>query len=168
MDMREIMIDKVVINIGVGESGEKLQKAHKVLEEITGAKAVRTKAKVRQPKWGIRPGLEIGVKTTLRKEKAMEFLKRALAAKGFKISRSQFDENGNFAFGIKEHIEMPGTKYNPQLGVFGFDVIVALRRRGYRVKFRRYNKSKIGKKHRITKEEAIEYATKKLGIRVGE
>ncbi|MEM4662586.1 MAG: 50S ribosomal protein L5 [Candidatus Diapherotrites archaeon] len=166
MDMREIMIDKVVINMGVGESGEKLQKAHKVLEEITGSKVVRTKAKVRQPKWGIRPGLEIGVKVTLRKQKAMDFLKKALAAKGFKIKEDQFDKDGNFAFGIKEHIELPGVKYNPQLGIFGFDVIVALKRRGYRVKERKYKPSKIGHKHKITKNEAIEFATRVLGIKV--
>lgn len=166
MNMREIMIDKVVVNIGVGEAGEKLQKAQKILESITGAKPIRTKAKVRQPKWGIRPGLEIGVKVTLRKQKAIEFLKRALAAKDFKLKESQFDKNGNFAFGIAEHIELPGTKYDPELGIVGFDVIVALKRRGYRVKERRYKPADIGKKHRITREEGIEFAKKFLGIQV--
>jgi len=166
MDMREIMIDKVVVNIGVGEAGEKLQKAQKILENITGAKPIRTKAKVRQPKWGLRPGLEIGVKTTLRKAKALEFLKRCLVPKDFKIKESQFDNNGNFAFGIAEHIELPGAKYDPELGIVGFDVIVALKRRGYRVRDRSYRKAAIGKKHRITKEEGIKFAEQVLGIKV--
>jgi len=164
--MREIMIDKVVINVGVGEAGEKLKKAQKIIETITGAKAVKTKAKVRQPKWGIRPGLEIGVKVTLRGDKALEFLKRALEAKDFTIKESQFDDSGNFAFGIAEHIELPGVRYEPELGIIGFDVIVALKRPGYRVKVRKYKKARVGKEHRITKQEAIEFAKEKLGVKV--
>ncbi|MCD6479143.1 MAG: 50S ribosomal protein L5 [Candidatus Diapherotrites archaeon] len=164
--MREIMIDKVVINVGVGEAGEKLKKAQKIIETITGARAVKTKAKVRQPKWGIRPGLEIGVKVTLRGDKALEFLKRALEAKDFTIKESQFDDSGNFAFGIAEHIELPGVRYEPELGIIGFDVIVALKRPGYRVKVRKYKKARVGKKHRITKQEAIEFAKEKLGVKV--
>ena len=164
--IRDIRIEKVVINVGVGKFGEELEKAKKIIENITGAKAVKTKAKVRQPKWGIRPGLEIGVKVTLRGEKAIEFLKKALEAKDFTIKESQFDENGNFAFGISEHIELPGVKYNPELGIIGFDVIVALERPGYRVKRRKYHKSKVGKRHRITKAEAIQFAKEKLGIKV--
>ena len=164
--MREIMIDKVVINVGVGETGEKLQKAQKIIESITGVKAVKTKAKVRQPKWGIRPGLEIGVKVTLRKEKALKFLKRALEAKEFTIKEGQFDNSGNFAFGIAEHIELPEVKYEPKLGIIGFDVIVALKRPGYRVKMRKYKRAHVGKKHKITKQEAIEFAKNNLGIKV--
>jgi len=164
--MREIMIDKDVINVGVGEAGEKLKKAQKIIETITGAKAVKTKAKVRQPKWGIRPGLEIGVKVTLRGDKALEFLKRALEAKDFTIKESQFDDSGNFAFGIAEHIELPGVRYEPELGIIGFDVIVALKRPGYRVKVRKYKKARVGKEHRITKQEAIEFAKEKLGVKV--
>jgi len=164
--MREIRVEKVVINVGVGKTGEELQKAQKIIEKITQAKAVKTKAKVRQPKWGIRPGLEIGVKVTLRGKKALDFLRKALETKEFTLKESQFDNFGNFAFGVAEHIELPGVKYEPELGIIGFDVIVALERPGYRVKRRKYKKAKVGKKHRITKEEAIEFAKEKLGIKV--
>lgn len=164
--MQEIKIDKVIVNACVGESGERLQKVHKVIEEITGAKAVITKAKIRQPKWGIRPGLEIGAKTTLRDKKAQEFLKRALEAKEFTLKESNFDDSGNFAFGISEHIEIPGVKYDPKTGIVGFDVIIALKRPGYRIKNRKYKKNKVGKKQRITKQEAIEFAKEKLNIKV--
>ncbi len=164
--MREIRVEKVVINVGVGKTGEELQKAQKIIEKITQAKAVKTRAKVRQPKWGIRPGLEIGVKVTLRGKKALDFLRKALETKEFTLKESQFDKFGNFAFGVAEHIELPGVKYEPELGIIGFDVIVALERPGYRVKRRKYKKAKVGKKHRITKEEAIEFAKEKLGIKV--
>lgn len=164
--MREIKIDKVVVNSCVGEAGERLQKVRKVIEEITGAKAVVTKAKIRQPKWGIRPGLEIGTKVTLREKKAQDFLKRSLEAKDFTLKESNFDNSGNFAFGIAEHIEIPGVRYDPKTGIIGFDVIIALKRPGYRIKRRKYRKKSIGKKQRIDKQEAIGFAKEKLNIKV--
>ena len=164
--MREIFIGKVVANMGIGESREDLQKAKEILEQITGAKAVKTKARVKQPKWNIRPGLEIGVKTTLRGEKAIEFLKNALVAMDNTLSRKCFDECGNFGFGVQEHIELPKVKYDPKLGIKGFDVLVALERRGYRVKRRKNRKKKVGKRHVISKEEAIAYMKEKFGVSV--
>lgn len=164
--MREISVAKVVVNMGVGESGEELEKARKILEQITGAKAVKTKAKVKQPKWNIRPGLEIGVKTTLRGKKAGEFLKNALLAKDNTLSKKNFDDRGNFGFGIKEHIELPKVKYDPTLGIRGFDVLVSLERPGYRVKRRKYCKGKVGKNHIISREEAIEFVKEKFGVSV--
>jgi len=164
--MQEIFIGKVVVNMGVGESGEELKKGEKIVAQVTGAKTVRTRAKVKQPKWNIRPGLEIGVKTTLRGTKAEEFLKNALAANDNTLSRKNFDEKGNFGFGVKEHIEMPGVKYDPKLGIKGFDVLVSLERRGYRVKRRKLKSRKIGKKHVVSKSEAIAFAREKLGVSV--
>ncbi len=164
--MREIFIDKVVANIGEGQSGEELKKSQTILEQVTGSKTIKTKAKVKQPKWDIRPGLEIGVKTTMRGKKAEEFLQRAFAAKENTLSKKNFDERGNFGFGVKEHIEMPGVKYDPKLGIKGFDVLVALKRRGYRVSRRKLGKNKIGKRHVITKKEAIEFVKEKFGVQV--
>ena len=164
--MREIFIGKVVVNMCVGETGEELEKAGKILGQVTGAKTVKTKAKVKQPKWDIRPGLEIGVKTTLRGEKAADFLKNALAAKDDTLSEKNFDRAGNFGFGVQEHIEMPKVKYDPKLGIKGFDVLVSLERRGYRVKKRKLRKKKIGKKHVITKGEAIGFMKEKFGVSV--
>ncbi len=62
------------------------------------------------------------------------FLKRGLEAVSNALKASSFDGNGNFAFGIKEHIEIPGTKYVPELGIFGMDVMGTLERPGYRIK----------------------------------
>jgi len=164
--MREIFIGKIVVNMGIGESREDIKKAEEILVQITGAKTVRTKAKVKQPKWNIRPGLEIGVKTTLRGEKAESFLENALVAMDNTLSRKCFDERGNFGFGVKEHIELPKVKYDPKLGIKGFDVLVSLERRGYRVKRRKSRKKKIGKWHVISKEEAIAYMKEKFSVSV--
>jgi large subunit ribosomal protein L5 len=165
--MRRIRIAKVVINIGVGEPGERLEKAEELLRRLTGVeKVVRTRAKKRIPKWGIRPGLPIGVKVTLRGQKAEEVLNRLLDAVERKIPESSFDDSGNFAFGIHEYIDIPGMKYDPKIGVFGMDVIVNLERPGYRVARRKYRRAKVGKAHRITKDEAIQFAKEHLGVEV--
>ena len=162
--MREILIDKVVINIGVGESGERHKKALVLLEQLVNQKPVATYSKKTIRDFGIRRGEAIGVKVTLRGEKAKEFLLNALKAKDFKLKSSQISD-GNFSFGIEEHIDLPGVSYDPEIGIFGMDVCVSLKRRGYRVKKRKIAKSKVGKKHKITKEETIEFLHS-LGIEV--
>lgn len=162
--MREIRIEKVVLNMGVGQTGEELNKAQKILEKITERKTIQTKCKVKAPTWGIREGLTIGAKVTLRKEKAAEVLKRALTAKDNRLSQKNFDRNGNFGFGVKEYIDLPGVKYDANLGIRGFDVLVSLERKGYRLKRRKDKQKKIGKKHRVTKEEAIEFMKKEFGV----
>ncbi len=164
--MRKPRIAKVTVNIGVGQSGERLEKAMKVLELITGQKPVKTRAKKTVREWGIRKKEPIACKVTLRGERALDFLKRALYVIDNKLPRSSFDEFGNFSFGIKEHIDLPGVKYDPELGIFGMDVCVTLERPGYHVKRRKIKKSKIGRKHLLTREEAIEFVKKELGVEV--
>ncbi|RLG69671.1 MAG: 50S ribosomal protein L5 [Candidatus Iainarchaeum archaeon] len=164
--MREIRIEKVVVNIGVGEGGEELDKAKKILKLVTKAKPVETICKVKNPTWGIRPGLPIGAKVTLRKEKAKEFLKRAFAAIGNKLSAKQFDKEGNFSFGIKEYIDFPDVKYDPMLGIKGMDICVTLERPGYRIKKRKIQRKKVGKKHKVTKEDAIEFVKNSFGVEI--
>jgi len=164
--MKEIHIEAITVNIGVGKSGEELDKAATVLKQLTNSTPVKTKAKVKQPKWDLRPGLEIGVKTTLRGAKAEEFLTKALIAKENTLSKRNFDKSGNFGFGVSEHIELPGVKYDPKLGIIGFDVVVSLGRKGYRIKRRKYSKRKVGHAHRVTKEEAIQFMKEKFKIEV--
>lgn len=159
-------ICKVTVNISVGQSGEPLEKAGKVLQQLTSQKPVKRKAKQTIRDFGIRKGEPIACVVTLRKEKAVTFLKKALLAIDNKISKNRFDRNGNFSFGIKEHIEIPGTKYIPELGIFGMDISVSLGRAGYRVKERRRTKSSIGKGHLLTQEEAIVFVKDTLGVEI--
>ena len=173
--MREIRIEKVTVNIGVGKSGEPLEKAKKVLQQITGQAPCQRNAKRTVKDWGIRKGEPISCIVTLRGKESQSFLKRAIEAVGNKIPESSFDDHGNFAFGIKEHIDIPGTKYVPEIGIFGMNVNVTLERRGYRVKKRAMRTSKTGKKHSITKNDAINFSASRLqanivkeGVTVGE
>ena len=102
---------------------------------------------------------------TMRRTDATNFLRRIMESKGNVIKNSSFDNNGNISFGIHEHIDIPGTKYNPDIGIFGMDVCAALMRPGYRISKRR-NPSKIGKNHKITKDESIEFFKAQFGVEV--
>jgi len=159
-------IQKVVVNINVGKSGEPLEKASKVLQEITNQNPVKKKAKSTIRDFGIRMGEPIAAVVTLRKQKAINFLKKVLPVVDNKISRSSFDEQGNFAFGLKEHIEIPGVKYDPDIGIFGMDVCVTMMRPGYRVKDRRKGKARVGTKHVLTPEETVVFIKQTLGAEI--
>ena len=163
--MRNIRLEKVTINMGVGEAGPKLEKAKKLVQKLSDNKIVVTKAHKRTT-FGIAKNRPIGVKVTLRGKKAMEFLKSALSVLDNRLKVSQFDDNGNFSFGIKEYIHIPGMRYDPDIGIMGMDVCVTLSRPGFRIKERRVRPKKIGKKHRITKEESQEWTKREMGIEI--
>lgn len=159
-------IEKIIVNMSVGKSGEPLEKAATILQQLTGQKPCKRKAKKSIRDFGIRKGEPMACIVTLRNDKAREFIKRALQAVENKVSKRSFDKQGNFSFGIKEHIDIPGTKYVPELGIHGMDVAVTLSRKGQRVKYRHKAESRVGVKHRLTPEEAIEFVQDEFGIQV--
>ncbi len=162
--MNDIYVDKVVVNIGVGEGGAELEKSAKILELVTKKQVVKTKCKVKLPTWGIRPGLPIGCKTTLRAQDAIDFLTLTLKAKRNKLKKKSFSKEGNFSYGVHEYLDVPGIKYDPELGIRGFDICVNLRKKGYRIKLRKYSKNKIGSKHLISKDDAINFIKEKFKV----
>ena len=164
--MTAVRIGKVVVNVSVGKSGEPLEKAMKIVEQLTGHKLCYRKAKKTIRGFGIRKGEPIACLVTLRGSDAVEFLRKAFAAVGNKIPSRSFDPFGNFSFGIKEHIDIPGTRYDPNLGIIGMDVCVSLEKPGYRVMRRRRRRSSVGKAQRVTKEEAIEFVKREFGVEV--
>jgi len=161
-------VHSVTLHICPGRSGEILQKAASILEELTGQKPVFHKAKRTIRNFGIRKGEPIAVSVTVRGKKALEILDRVVEAVGRRIKAKSFDEFGNFSFGIKEHIDIPGVKYKAEIGVFGMDVNVSLERSGYRVKRRRIKRSHIPRKHLLSREEAIIFAKNFLNLEVVE
>ena len=163
--MRKISVGKVVINIGVGKSGEPLEKARHALEELTDRQPSVRGAKKSVRDFNIHKGEPIGAMVTLRREPAKEFLRRVIAANRNTIKSSSFDNYGNLSVGIREHIDIPGTKYNPEIGIFGMDVCVSLTRPGYRVAKKR-DKHRIGKDHRIAKDDAIRFFKEEFGAEV--
>jgi large subunit ribosomal protein L5 len=164
--MKRINVHKVVINIGVGRSGEPIDKAKNALLELTNQQPAVRGAKKTVRDFGIHKGEPIGVIVTLRREPAIEFLKRIIAAKQNVLKASSFDNYGNISVGIHEHIDIPGTKYNPDIGIFGMDVNIVLNRPGYRIARKSRRSGKIGKTHRINREEAVEFFKQEYGAEV--
>ena len=164
-EKKEIKIEKITLNCGTGTDTAKLERAMKLLELIVKAKPIKTTSKRRIPAFGIRPGLAIGCKVTIRGKKAEELLKRLLEAINKELSAKKFNP-GSFAFGIKEYMEIPGEKYQRDIGIMGFDVCVTLTRHGFRTKRKKIKKGKIPKRQYITKEETMEFMHKNFNINI--
>lgn len=161
--MKKISLDKVVLNMGVGKSGDAIDIAKKALDQISGKKSCARDAKETQRDFGVRKGEPIGVAVTVRGKDAEELLKRLLQAKGNQIKGRSFDDFGNFSFGILEHIDIPGIKYDPNIGILGLDVAVNLTRPGYNIRKRSKHKASVGKTHRISEDEAKEFMENEFG-----
>lgn len=164
--MRDVYVDKVVVHMGVGESGEKLVKAEEIMKSITRQTPVRTIARKTQPAFSVRKGAPIGCKVTLRGKTAREFIKTSLDIIERILFENQFDKNGNFSFGIEEHTDFPGMSYDPQIGIYGMDVNVVLERRGIRIARRRTEQKKLPAKQRVNKSDAIEFLRQQYQVEV--
>ena len=163
--MRQIYVRKITLNCGAGKNEALLEKGMKLLAKLSPVAPMKTKTTKRIPGWGLRPNLAIGCKATIRKN-ARELLLRLLKAKAMTLKAKQFDNQGNFSFGIAEYIDIPGLEYDPELKIMGLEVAVSLERPGYGIKKRKIRPKKIGSKHLITKEDAILFAEKELGITI--
>jgi large subunit ribosomal protein L5 len=159
-------IEKVTINIGVGEAGERLKKAETVLQNITKHKPVQTLSKTTNKDWAIRKQMPIGCKVTLRGKEAQEFLKDALSTRQNKMSDYSFDEQGNLAFGIPDHTIFKSQKYDPSIGIFGMDICITMQKPGYRVKHRRIAPRKIPSRHKVKREETMKFFSEKFNVEV--
>ena len=165
--MKDVRIEKLTLNIGAGKDQSRLEKGIMLIKNLTGMNAVKTFSNKRIPEWGIRPGLAIGCKLTLRKKKAEEILVRFLDAKNNTLKKRNFDDNGNVSFGIHEYIDIKDAKYDPKIGVMGLEVCITLERAGFRIK-RKKNRKSIAKRHLITKEDAISFMSKKFNVKLEE
>ena len=162
--MKKISLEKVVLNMGVGKSGDAINIAKMALDQISGKKSSARSARETQRDWGIRKGEPIGVAVTIRGKDAIVLLKRLFEAKGNTINIKSFDNFGNYSFGIREHIDIPGVKYDPQIGILGLGISIALTRPGYGIRTRSKHKARVGKSHVIKSEEARDYLVKEFGV----
>ena len=151
--MRKIVIDKLVINCCVGEGGDKLTKASKVLRDLSGQEPCTNKAKITIRSFSVRRGEKIATHVTVRGDKAKDLLERGIKVKEYELKKGCFTENGNFGFGVEEHIDL-GLRYDPSTGIYGMDFYVVLKRAGSRVATKKAKRGKIGNFQKINKEEA--------------
>jgi large subunit ribosomal protein L5 len=166
--MRDIRVEKVVVNVGVGEAGEKLVKAQKVLELVTKQKSVQTLSHQAVRDWGVRRNMPIGTRVTLRGPPAEAFLKSALDIRNNRLPAYSFDPRGNVSFGIQDYTDFPGMKYDPEIGVFGMDVCVSFQRPGWRVSRRATLQRRIPRRHRVSRDEGIQFMKSHFQVEVVE
>ena len=132
-EMQIPRLDKIVVNMGIGEAvadSKKAQAAMKDLAAITGQKPVQTKARMSIATFKLREGMVIGAKVTLRKDRMYEFLDRLITialprVKDFRgLKPTSFDGRGNYALGLREHIVFPEINYDQIEQMWGMDIIV--------------------------------------------
>ncbi|CAF1048113.1 unnamed protein product [Adineta steineri] len=138
-----VTLKKLSLNICVGESGDRLTRASKILEELTGQKPSVGHAQRTIRSFGIQRNEEISVFCSVRNILANDLLERALRIKEYRLPSKCFSEEGTFCFGIDEHIDLDGMKYDPNIGIFGMNFVVIC--------------GKSGTDNRVTKEEAIQW-----------
>ena len=165
-EMREPDVEKVVVHMAVGRGGEPLAQAEEILGEITGQKPVRTVAERTIQDFEVRQGDPIGAKVTLRGADAEAFIETALPLA--EVSASQFDETGNFSFGVEDHTDFPSQEYDPEIGIYGLDVTVNLVRPGYRVTKRDKMSRQIPSRHRLNAEDAVAFLESNFDVEVEE
>ncbi|MBI1262238.1 MAG: 50S ribosomal protein L5 [Rhizobiales bacterium] len=126
-------LDKVVINMGVGEAvadSKKIKSAFEDLQAIAGQKPVITKAKTSIATFKLREGMPVGLKVTLRKDRMFEFIDRLVTialprVRDFRgLNGKSFDGRGNYAMGLKEHLVFPEIDYDKVDQTWGMDIIV--------------------------------------------
>lgn len=164
--MRRPILKALIINSCVGESGPRFERTREILRQITNCKPVERVAKRSERGFGIREGEPIAALITLRGEEAKKMLKRLLYAHDYQLKASSFDQQGNFAFGITEHVDIENAPFDPMLGTIGFNVVVKLERPGYRLKYRQHKRKKIPKKHLLTISEAMEFVRTEFEVQI--
>jgi large subunit ribosomal protein L5 len=163
--MKNVRVDKVTLNIGAGKDQKLLEKGMKLIKSLTGVNPVKTITQKRIPGWGLRPGLPIGCKLTIRGAEAEKLIARLLAAKDNNLSQKNFDDAGNISFGIPEYIDIEGAQYDPDIGIMGLQACITLSRPGYRIRFRKIRPQKL-KKQRIVRVDAIAFMEERFKTKV--
>ena len=163
--MREVRLEKVVINMGIGDKEDTYTNAKTLIEKLTGRSSIQTRSKKRAPEFKIRKDQVIGAMVTLRGQGATDMLKRALDANNNTLYESSV-ANNSLNFGVSEYIYFSGVKYDPKIGMMGLNLNATFSRRGRRVEIRKRKAAKVAPEHRnIAPEDIRKYIESKFGAK---
>lgn len=160
--MRTPKIERVVLN--VGGVAEKLDKGFILLQKVSGKQPVKVAATKRIPTWGVRPGLLVGTKVTIRGKEAEDLINKIIPAINNTIKEKQIRPNF-VSFGIKEYIEIPGMEYIREVGIMGFEVTIVFARAGKRVQMKKVKRGRI-RRQDVTVEEIEKILQDKFKIKI--
>ncbi len=160
--MRTVKIERLVLN--VGGVAEKLQKGEILLAKLSGEKPIKVKAIKRIPTWGVRPGLEVGVKVTLRGKKAEDKIAMLLVGTANTLKEKQFQKNF-VSFGIKEYIELPGVEYIREVGIMGLEATIVFTRTGKRVGIKKVKRGKV-RRQDVSAQEIMQFMEDKFKTKI--
>ncbi len=163
--LRALRLAKIVINIGVGEAGDRRTRAERVIQMLTSHKPVATRARGSNRDLGVRVGMEIGAKVTLRGADATRFLERALATRENQLDPASIDRNGHLSFGVPDYTDFDGMKYDPKIGIYGLDVSVEITRSGARVRSRARSPRPLPHQQRVAPEETRRFLAEKFAVK---
>ncbi len=152
--MHTARVEKVILSCGA--TGDNLAKSKKLLDLISQRKAQIIASQKRIPDFGVRPGLEVGTRVTLRGKDGIDLLRRLLGAIDNTLKTKQISPN-HFSFGIHEYIEIPGTEYQRDIGIRGLNVTIVFSRPGLRVMNKKRKSANIPKKQNVPAQEIIKY-----------
>jgi large subunit ribosomal protein L5 len=163
-EMRKIMLEKLVINIGTGNEKGTLANARRLLELITNKNPSNAYSKKRNPAFKIVQGQQIGAFVTIRGNQITPLAKRLLDSVDNRIRETSVTNN-SVSFGIREYIDISGVKYDPKIGMLGMNVNLSFKRKGSRVTLRKRKRSDVPQKHRVVgRPEIKDYMTEQFKV----
>lgn len=152
--IRIARVEKVILSCGA--TGDNLAKSKKLLDLISQRKAQIIASQKRIPDFGVRPGLEVGTRVTLRGKDGVDLLRRLLGAIDNTLKTKQISPN-HFSFGIHEYIEIPGMEYQREIGIRGLNVTIVFSRKGLRIMNKKRKSASLPKKQNVSAKEIIKY-----------
>lgn len=162
--MKDLVLEKLVINIGTGGDDNVQAHAKRLLEIITDRKPSNAISKKRNPAFKVVKGQKIGAFVTVRGRSIKPLAKRLIDAVDSRLKETSVSEN-SVSFGIHEYIDISGVKYDPKIGMLGMNVNLAFKRKGARVALRKRMRARIPRRHRIVpKEDIKEYMKKEYSV----
>lgn len=166
--MQELVVEKLVINVGTGSDQHIHANAKRLLELITGRKPSNAVSRKRNPSFKITKGQNIGTFVTVRGPEIKPLAERLFDAVDRQIKETAVTDNC-VSFGIREYIDIRGVKYDPKIGMLGMNVNLAFKRKGTRVALRKRKRAAVPRRHRLVdRNDILQYLKRNYNVELAQ